>query len=119
MIARLWKGRTLAEKAPEYREYVKRTGLKDYAQTDGNHGAFLLERTENGITEFLVLSFWDSYAAIKRFAGEDFQKARYYARDAEFLLEFEPTVSHFEVPFSTSAITKSVLRQFPDLILPF
>jgi heme-degrading monooxygenase HmoA len=110
MIARLWKGHTLAEKAPAYREYLKRTGLKDYAQTDGNRGVFLLEHTEKDITEFLVLSLWDSYAAIKRFAGEDFQKARYYARDAEFLLEFEPTVSHFVVPFSTSAIAKSVLQ---------
>jgi len=34
---------------------------------------------------------------VKRFAGEEVDKARYYPEDREFLLEFEPTVIHYEV----------------------
>jgi len=118
MIARLWKGHTPAEKAPQYREYLKQTGLREYAQTTGNRGVFLLERTEKGIAEFLVLSLWDSYTAIKRFAGKEYEKARYYARDVEFLLEFEPMVLHFEVLFLTPAFTESILQR-PSRTNPF
>lgn len=30
------------------------------------------------------------------FAGSDISVAKYYPDDADFLLEFEPTVEHFE-----------------------
>ena len=35
--------------------------------------------------------------AIKQFAGPDFEKARYYREDDEYLLERELTVDHYEV----------------------
>ncbi len=35
--------------------------------------------------------------ATQAFAGADIEKAKYYAEDKEFLLEFEPTVTHYEV----------------------
>jgi hypothetical protein len=38
-----------------------------------------------------------SVAAIKRFAGEDYARARYYPADNEFLLERETRVQHFDV----------------------
>ena len=36
-------------------------------------------------------------AAIKRFAGEDYQKAVILTRDREYLLEVEPNVLHYEI----------------------
>ena len=39
---------------------------------------------------------WDSLESIKRFAGEDYKRARYDAEDGKFPLEFEPTVQHYE-----------------------
>lgn len=38
----------------------------------------------------------DGYESIKKFAGEDFEKARYYPGDEKYLLEFEPNVLHCE-----------------------
>ena len=35
--------------------------------------------------------------AIRRFAGEDPTKAKYYDFDPGFLLELEPEATHFEV----------------------
>jgi len=35
--------------------------------------------------------------AIRAFAGDTLEKARYYPEDAAFLLELEPTVTHYEV----------------------
>jgi len=40
---------------------------------------------------------WESIAAIKQFAGDDYEKARYYPEDKDFLLELEPAVSHYEI----------------------
>jgi heme-degrading monooxygenase HmoA len=97
MIARIWHGATEAKKADAYLELLKETGIPDYRKTPGNQGAYVLRRIENDQAHFLTLSFWDSLESIKSFAGEDYEQARYYTRDKEFLLEFEPTVQHYEV----------------------
>jgi hypothetical protein len=34
---------------------------------------------------------------IKNFASEDFEKAKYYPIDNDYLLEFEEKVQHYEV----------------------
>jgi heme-degrading monooxygenase HmoA len=97
MIARIWHGTTEAAKADDYLEYLKTTGIPDYRGTNGNLGAYVLRRVENDRAHFLTLSFWESLDAIKSFAGEDPERARYYREDKEFLLEFEPTVQHYEL----------------------
>jgi heme-degrading monooxygenase HmoA len=97
MIARIWHGTTEAEKADAYIELLNETGIPDYRNTPGNQGAYVLRRIENDKAHFWTLSFWDSLEAIKSFAGEAYEQARYYPRDREFLLEFEPSVQHYEV----------------------
>ncbi len=97
MIARTWHGVTPAAKADDYLEYLKKTGVPDYQATQGNQGVYILRRIEDGHAHFLLLTLWDSFDAIKRFAGEDFEKAKYYPEDEEFLLELEPHVNHYEV----------------------
>ncbi len=71
--------------------------MPDYRNTKGNLGAYILRRVENERAHFVTLSFWESLDAIKSFAGEDVERARYYSQDKEFLLEFEPTVQHYEL----------------------
>ena len=97
MIARRWHGMVPAHKAESYHNYLIKTGLKDYASVAGNRGVFLFKRTENDITHFETLTFWDGISAVKRFAGEDYELARYYPKDKDFLLEFEERVMHYEV----------------------
>ena len=96
MIARIWRGVTSAEKAEQYLEYLRETGLKDYRTIPGNRGVQVLRRTYEGKTEFLLLSLWESYEAIRAFAGDDLELAVYYSMDKEFLLELEPKVTHYE-----------------------
>jgi len=97
MIARIWHGCTRESDKDAYFEFLKKTGLKDYAATSGNQGVWCLRRVRNGRAEFTLISLWESYEAIKRFAGEDYEKAFYYPEDQQFLLAFEPHVAHFEV----------------------
>ena len=57
----------------------------------------MFRRIENDHAVFLLLSLWDSYEAIKKFAGPDYEKAVYYPEDNKFLLELEPNVTHYEI----------------------
>jgi heme-degrading monooxygenase HmoA len=100
-IARVWSGRTPASKAEEYVEYIKKTGVDGLTGTQGNLGALLLQRTIKDVVEFTVISFWESKEAIKRFAGEDINKAHYYPEDSKYLLEMVPEVAHYDVKVAT------------------
>ena len=100
MIARLWHGITPAGKADEYLEILHRTGIEDYRATEGNLSVQLLRRIEGDEAHFLIITLWESVEAIKKFAGEEYEKSRYYPEDQDFLLEFEENVVHYEVMFS-------------------
>ena len=97
MIARTWHGITPASKADEYMDYLNKTGIPEYRATPGNLGVYVLRRIEADKAHFLLLTLWENEAAIKRFAGPQIEKARYYPEDEQFLLELEPTVTHYEV----------------------
>jgi predicted enzyme related to lactoylglutathione lyase/heme-degrading monooxygenase HmoA len=99
-IARLWRGRVRQGKLEEYREYVASSGLADYAGTEGNRGAFMLTAPRLTHGDVLTLSLWSSREAIAGFAGEPIDRARYYPRDEEFLLDFPEHVEHFDVTFA-------------------
>jgi heme-degrading monooxygenase HmoA len=97
MIARTWHGVTDASKADEYLDYLKKTGVAEYRETMGNRGVYVLRRVDGDRAHFLLLTLWESEDAIKRFAGSEMEKAKYYPEDEKFLLELEPTVTHYEV----------------------
>lgn len=97
MIARLWHGMVPEDRAEAYLEYLNRTGVPDYRATEGNRGVQVLRRTEDGRTHFLLVSLWESWDAVRAFAGDDVERARYYPVDEEYLLEMEPRVTHYEV----------------------
>ena len=71
--------------------------MKDFAATPGNRGVYMIRRTVGDRCEFQIISLWDSMDAIKGFAGDDADRARYYPEDEQFLLDMEPLVRHFEV----------------------
>lgn len=97
MIARIWRGAVRAADLEAYRAYVTETGLADYKATPGNRGAYLLTRAAGEVGEVVTLSLWDSFESIARFAGSDYERARYYPEDERFLLEFPENVEHYEV----------------------
>ena len=96
-IVRMWHGRVPTSKAVAYREFTKGRAIPDYRSVPGNLSVHILERQEGDVTHFITLTFWESLDAIRAFAGEDVEKAKYYPEDAGFLLEYEPRVVHYEV----------------------
>jgi heme-degrading monooxygenase HmoA len=97
MIARIWHGKTQASDADAYVDYLFQSGIPAYRATNGNRGAWVLRRMEGDTAHFITLSFWESRDAIVAFAGADIEVAKYYPEDEKFLLEFEPTVAHYEL----------------------
>ncbi|HEY7461140.1 MAG TPA: antibiotic biosynthesis monooxygenase [Gemmatimonadota bacterium] len=97
MIARIWHGRTRAEHADAYLDYLKETPVGDVRAVPGNLGLQVWKRVQGSEAEFLFVSYWPSLEAVREFAGEDLEKAVYYPRDREYLMELEPNVAHYEV----------------------
>ncbi len=100
MIVRNWHGRVPAAKAAAYLDLMRDVAIPDYRKTPGNLGAWALSRPdeEHGgeVVHIEMLTFWTSLDAIRAFAGDEVDKAKYYAFDADYLLEMEPTVRHYE-----------------------
>lgn len=99
MIARIWHGRTPADKADDYLAYVKRTGIDAYRSVEGNRGQYILRKIEGDVAEFTVLSLWESMDAIRAFAGPEPEKPVYYPEDEAYLLELEDKVDHHDVVY--------------------
>jgi heme-degrading monooxygenase HmoA len=97
MIARMWHGRVPRAKARAYREFLAARAIPDYRATAGNVSVHVLERAEGEIVHFMTLTFWESREAIRVFAGDPIERAKYYPEDREFLLEQEPYVVHYDV----------------------
>jgi heme-degrading monooxygenase HmoA len=97
MIARIWHGKTKASDAEEYLAYLFKSGIPAYRATRGNKGAWVLRRIDGDVAHFTTLSFWESRDAIAAFAGPDIEVAKYYPEDEKYLLEFEPTVMHYDL----------------------
>jgi heme-degrading monooxygenase HmoA len=95
-ITRIWHGRTKATDADEYLQFVIDTGVADYKSISGNLSVEIWRRLDGDVCHFWTVTKWDSYESIRQFAGDDLEKAKYYAEDSKYLLEFEPTVQHCE-----------------------
>lgn len=97
MIVRLWHGRVSAEKAGAYREFLNARAIPDYRSVRGNISVHILQRDDGIVTHFMTMTLWESMAAIRAFAGDDPEAAKYYPEDVDFLLEYEPYVTHYEI----------------------
>ena len=90
MIVRMWHGRVPTSKAEAYRAFTNERAIPDYQSVEGNISVHILERKEGDVTHFITMTFWENLEAIKGFAGDDVEVAKYYPEDKDFLLEFEP-----------------------------
>lgn len=79
----------------------KLTGVQNYRATPGNLGVHILRNGLDDRTEIITLTFWESWDAVRAFAGEDPGIARYYPKDDGCLLGRTERVEHYTVPYSS------------------
>lgn len=97
MIARIWHGKTRIADYEAYTELLNQLAIPDYQKTIGFKGLTFLRRIIDDEGHFTLITFWENLEVIRNFAGQDFEKAKYYPEDSSFLLEFEEKVQHHEV----------------------
>jgi heme-degrading monooxygenase HmoA len=97
LIARIWHGQTAATMVDDYTHYLYEEGVRTIARIPGNCGVQMLRKVRDDIADFQVISYWDSLEAIKRFAGDDYEKVRHLPNDLKYMIGSDPTVQHFEV----------------------
>jgi heme-degrading monooxygenase HmoA len=105
MIARTWRGAVRAGDAEAYADYIRATGIAAYASTPGNRGAYLLYRIDGERAEVLTVSFWESLDAVHGFAGDDINRAVFYADDDQYLIERDLLAHHWVVAATGDAQT--------------
>ncbi|MBT1690557.1 DinB family protein [Dawidia soli] len=96
MITRIWHGRTRPEHQDQYLEQLLTAGTEEYRQTPGNLSARIWRKPEADACHFWTVTEWSDLPSVKAFAGEDFDRAKYYPEDQGILLEFEEQVQHYE-----------------------
>jgi heme-degrading monooxygenase HmoA len=94
VITRIWHGRTGREDAEEYLQFLFDTAVADYKSVTGNLSVEIWREIDGNVCHFWTVTKWDSIESIIRFAGDDYEKAKYYSEDSKYLLEFEPNVRH-------------------------
>ena len=97
MIARIWHGKTKVEDYDTYADFIIKTAIPNYSKTKGFIKLSFLRNIKENEGHFTLITYWENLAVIKNFAGDDFEKAKYYPEDDNFLLEFEEKVMHYEV----------------------
>jgi heme-degrading monooxygenase HmoA len=97
MIGRLWSARTTAELCGDYVGYFSKQVLEELRAVPGFVSAEVLTRETGGHVEILVLTVWQSLAAITAFAGPDRETAVVHPAAKALLTEYDNRVRHFEL----------------------
>ncbi|WP_242342047.1 antibiotic biosynthesis monooxygenase family protein [Anaeromyxobacter terrae] len=101
-VARVWHGRTPTARADEYAAYASEA-IRKFRQIPGNLGYAMYREDGPSESHFMVVSYWASRDAIHAYAGEDISRTRALPRDAEFLIDPEPTVHNYDIVVADQA----------------
>jgi heme-degrading monooxygenase HmoA len=97
MIGRFWRGWATAEHAQAYEELFRTSILPGLQRIDGFAGAYVLRRDAEGEVELMTITLFESFDAIRAFAGNEPALAHVTAEARQLLSRFEHTVIHYEV----------------------
>lgn len=99
-VGRIWHGWTTPENADAY-ETLLRTEIFpgiEKKNVAGYNGIQLFRRAmDNGEIEFITIMWFASWAAVKEFAGEDYERAYVPAKAREVLARFDDRSQHYEI----------------------
>ena len=99
MISRIWHGYTTLENADAYEKLLREeifVGIKNRKIT-GYKGIQLLRRQLETETEFITIMWFDSYDSVKRFAGDDYEKAVVPDKAQKILSRYDRESQHYDV----------------------
>ena len=100
MIGRIWHGWTTPQNAEKYEGLLKEEIFSTIAEkkVPGYKGIQLFRRPLEGEeVEFVTIMWFDSWDAVKQFAGEDYERAYVPPAAREVLARFDERSQHYEI----------------------
>ena len=96
MISRIWHGWTKSKDAEAYETMLRAEVLPGIHRVKGYLGAYLLRRAEGEEVEFVTITQFTDFDAVREFAGEDFTRAVIHPPAREILLRYDEHSVHYE-----------------------
>ena len=106
MIERIWRGWIPPDKADAYEAFLRDEFLPAAHAIPGYRGARVLRRKAGEEIEFLVVTRFDSMAAIVAFAGDDPEQAHVAPPARALLSRWEERVAHYEPAFEDERVSE-------------
>jgi hypothetical protein len=100
MVARIWHGWTTNQNADVYERLLREEILPGIVAkgVEGYKQIQLLKRElPSGEVEFTTIMWFDSWDAVKEFAGEDYELAYVPAKAQAVLARFDERSQHYDV----------------------
>ena len=100
MIVRIWHGWTTHANAEAYERLLRQEVIPGIAAKGvaGYRGIQVLRRTlSSGEVEFITVMRFDSLDAVRKFAGEDYERAYVPPRAREVLTRYDERSQHYEL----------------------
>jgi len=105
MIARTWRGWTTPANADTYENFLKQKVFPQLQGIEGHCGIEILRRDLPGEAEFVVINYFESIEAVKRFAGDNYTIAVFEPEARKLLSRIETEAHHYEVRTSEKKST--------------
>ncbi len=102
MIARHWRGWTKVQDANAYEALLKNKVLPSLQTVEGYKGGYIFRRDGTDEVEFVVLNFFDSLDAVRRFAGPDYTVPVFEPEARRLLSRIESFAAHYDVRANTA-----------------
>jgi heme-degrading monooxygenase HmoA len=97
MISRHWRGLAKPGHADEYVRHLRSETFATLSRIPGFIQASLLRRDLEEGVEFLVITTWESTAAIEQFAGRDPEVAVVPDNVQRWMIDYDRRARHYEV----------------------
>jgi heme-degrading monooxygenase HmoA len=101
VIGRIWHGWTAPGNADAYEELLRSEVFPGIDRVEGFRGAHLLRRDAGDEVEFVTLTVFDSFEAVREFAGEDYEVAVVPPEARRLLARFDERSEHYEIRLQT------------------
>jgi heme-degrading monooxygenase HmoA len=103
MIARIWHGWTARSDADAYEDLLRTSVLPGIeGRIDGFAGSYVLRRDDGDEVEFVTFTLWDSWDAIRAFAGESYEDAVLEPEAKKLLSRYYTRSEHYDTVLAPS-----------------
>ena len=96
MISRIWHGWTAPENADTYEAHLRTKIFPGIAKIEGSRGAHLLRRDAGDEVEFVTICWFETWEAVRAFAGEDYEAAVVPPEAQQLLARYDARSQHYE-----------------------